>query len=67
MAVRKRKIVRREWTKSDMKELLAMARSKVSARAIGRKLKRTEGAVRQKAFAVGISLNSRKRAAGKRR
>jgi hypothetical protein len=67
MAVRKRKIARREWTKSDMKELMAMARSKTSARVIGRKLKRTEGAIRQKAFAVGISLNSRKRAGGKRR
>jgi hypothetical protein len=38
-----------------------MAKQKTPARRIGSKLKRSEGAVRQKAYAVGLSLNTRKR------
>jgi hypothetical protein len=38
-----------------------MARQKTPARRIGAKLRRSEGAVRQKAYAVGLSLNTRKR------
>ena len=64
MAARKR-ATRREWTKQDVRELKALARQKVPARTISRKLKRTEGAVRQKAFSLGTSLNTRGRARGK--
>jgi hypothetical protein len=56
-----RKLTRREWTKQDLKDLKTLAREKTPARTIGRKLKRSEGAVRQKAYAVGISLSLRKR------
>ncbi len=56
-----RKIARREWTKSDVRELKSLAR-KVPARQIARNLKRSEGAVRQKAFSLGTSLRSRRRA-----
>jgi hypothetical protein len=56
-----RKLTRREWTKQDLKDLKSLAREKTPARMIGRKLKRSEGAVRQKAYAVGISLSLRKR------
>ena len=56
-----RKLTRREWTKQDLKDLKTLAREKTPARMIGRKLKRSEGAVRQKAYAVGISLSLRKR------
>jgi hypothetical protein len=41
-----------------VRELKALARQKTPARLIGRRLKRTEGAVRQKAFAMGISLRA---------
>ncbi len=36
-----------------------MARKKTSASQIAKKLKRTEGATRQKAFSIGLSLDSR--------
>jgi hypothetical protein len=49
----------REWTKSDVRELKALARAKTPAGKIARALKRTEGATRQKAFGLGISLDSR--------
>jgi len=52
---------RREWTKIDLRELKALARLKTPARKIARTLKRTEGATRQKAFSLGVSLNSRRR------
>jgi hypothetical protein len=36
-----------------------MAKKKSKASAIAKKLKRTEGATRQKAFSIGLSLDSR--------
>jgi hypothetical protein len=63
MAAR-RKITRREWTKTDVRELKALAR-KMPAKQIARKLRRSEGAVRQKAFVLGTSLGTRKRRTGK--
>jgi hypothetical protein len=54
-----KKAKRREWTKSDVKELKTMARNKTPAPKIARALKRTVGATRQKALALGVSLNSR--------
>jgi hypothetical protein len=56
-----RRKVRRDWSKGDLRTLKAMARKKTPARRIGSTLKRSEGAVRQKAYAVGLSLNTRKR------
>jgi hypothetical protein len=50
---------RREWTARDIRELKASARTKTPARKIARSMKRTEGATRQKAFSLGISLSSR--------
>ncbi len=58
-----RKIARREWTRSDVRELKSMAK-KVPARQIARKLRRSEGAVRQKAFVLGTSLGTRGIAGG---
>ena len=59
MAATKRRI-RRDWSNADIRQLKSMARSKTPARRIGRSLRRSEGAVRQKAYAVGISLDTRK-------
>jgi hypothetical protein len=50
---------RREWTKTDLRELKTLARAKTPAGKIARSLKRTEGATRQKAFSLGVSLDSR--------
>jgi hypothetical protein len=61
MALRKKRATRRGWSKKDMGDLRSLAKKKTPARMIGRHLKRSEGAVRQKAYAVGISLSLRKR------
>jgi hypothetical protein len=50
---------RREWTTADVRDLKALARKKTPARKIARTLKRSEGATRQKAFSLGVSLDSR--------
>jgi putative SOS response-associated peptidase YedK len=57
MVVKKSK--RREWTAQDVRELKSLARQKTPASRIARKLKRTEGATRQKALTLNVSLNSR--------
>jgi hypothetical protein len=50
---------RRAWTVAEVRELKAMAKKKTPARKIAKELKRTEGATRQKAFSIGLSLDSR--------
>jgi hypothetical protein len=57
MLVKKTK--RREWTADDVRELKQLAKAKTPAARIARKLKRTEGATRQKALTLDVSLNSR--------
>jgi hypothetical protein len=54
-----RRSKRRAWSASDLSTLKTMARNKKQAGSIARKLKRTEGATRQKAFSIGLSLDSR--------
>jgi hypothetical protein len=53
-------IKRREWTAGDVRTLKSLALKKTAARPIARTLKRTEGAIRQKAFQLGVSLDSRR-------
>lgn len=50
---------RREWTAQDVRDLKELAKAKTPAAQIARKLKRTEGATRQKALTLSLSLNSR--------
>jgi hypothetical protein len=50
---------RRAWTSVQVRELKSMARKKTPARKIAKSLKRTEGATRQKAFSLGLSLDTR--------
>jgi hypothetical protein len=52
---------RRAWTPLDVRKLKASAKRKTQVASIARALKRTEGATRQKAFSLGLSLNSRAR------
>ena len=47
---------RRAWTSVQVRELKTMARKKSPAAKIAKKLKRSEGATRQKAFSIGLSL-----------
>jgi hypothetical protein len=48
--------MKRPWTKTELRELKKMAR-KMPAGKIAKMLKRSEGATRQKAFAIGLSLS----------
>ena len=50
---------RRAWTSVQIRELKSLAKKKTPARKIAKSLKRTEGATRQKAFSLGVSLDSR--------
>jgi hypothetical protein len=54
-----RKAARREWTAGDIRDLKSLAKKKTSAGKIAKSLKRTIGATRQKAFSLGVSLDSR--------
>jgi hypothetical protein len=55
----KKRSKRREWTRDDVRELKSLAKAKTPAKKIAKSLKRTEGATRQKAFSLGVSLDSR--------
>ena len=54
-----RKAARREWTAGDIRDLKSLAKRKTPAGKIAKSLKRTIGATRQKAFSLGVSLDSR--------
>jgi hypothetical protein len=54
-----KKTKRRTWTTQHVNTLKSMARKKMPAERIAKALKRTEGATRQKAFSMGLSLDSR--------
>jgi hypothetical protein len=55
----KKAIKRRAWTAEQVKTLKSLARKRTRAERIAKTLKRTEGATRQKAFSLGVSLDSR--------
>jgi hypothetical protein len=54
-----KKALKRAWTPADLKTLKALAKKKTHAGGIAKALKRSEGATRQKAFSLGLSLDSR--------
>jgi len=56
---------RRPWSKDDVKQLKGLARKEPASK-IAKSLKRTEGATRQKATALGVSLNTTRRAPAKK-
>jgi hypothetical protein len=55
-SVRKKLVARREYTKSDIKEIRAHSRARTPIAKIAKTMKRTEGSLRQKAFSLGIGL-----------
>jgi len=57
MAKRPKK--RRAWSAGEVRDLKTLARKKTPAGRIAKKLRRSEGATRQKAFSIGLSLDSR--------
>jgi hypothetical protein len=50
---------RRTWTAKDVRTLKKLANKRTRAATIAKTLKRTEGATRQKAFSLGLSLETR--------
>ena len=60
MAKKSKKIIRRDYTKADVKELRAHSKAKTPVAKIAKAMKRTEGSLRQKAGALGISLGHRR-------
>lgn len=51
------------WSKDDVKTLRALAKAKLSGTQAAKKLKRTRGAVAQKAMKLGVRFRSIKRKA----
>jgi hypothetical protein len=56
----KKTVVRREYTKADVKELRAHSKAKTPVARIAKLTRRTEGSLRQKALKLGIKLGHRR-------
>jgi hypothetical protein len=56
----KKTVVRREYTKADVKELRAHSKSKTPVAKIAKLTKRSVGSLRQKALKLGIRLGHRR-------
>jgi hypothetical protein len=54
-----KKARRRAWTPEDIRTLRIHAKKKTPTAKIAKTLKRTQGATRQKAFTMGLSLDLR--------
>ncbi|WP_426424164.1 hypothetical protein [Bradyrhizobium genosp. A] len=60
MTKKAKKIVRREYTSADVKELRAHSKARTPVVKIAKLTKRSEGSLRQKAQKLGISLGHRR-------
>ena len=60
MAKKAKKIVRREYTQADVKELRTHSKARTPVAKIAKLTKRTEGSLRQKAQKLGIKLGHRR-------
>lgn len=54
----KKKRVIRAWSEEDVKNLRAYAKAKLSGPQVAKKLRRTRGAVAQKAMQLGVRFRS---------
>ncbi|QIO32367.1 hypothetical protein [Bradyrhizobium sp. 1(2017)] len=52
----KKKLVRREWTLAELRTLKKHSKDRTPVAKISKEMKRTEGALRQKALNLGIGL-----------
>ncbi|APG13786.1 hypothetical protein BKD09_36080 [Bradyrhizobium japonicum] len=60
MAKKSKKIVRREYTAADVKELRAHSKARTPVAKIAKAMKRTEASLRQKAMALSMPLGHRR-------
>jgi hypothetical protein len=58
--VGKKRVVRRTWTRAEVKELRQHSKNETPVKTISRALKRTPSALRQKAGSLGIRLGHRR-------
>jgi len=58
MAKRVKRRTIRAWSKEDIRNLRSFAKARMSAPQIAKKLRRTAGAVGQKAFTLGVRFQS---------
>ena len=57
---KKKILARNPWTKEDLRELKAHSKARTPVVEVAKAMKRTEGAVRQKATSIGIGLGHRR-------
>ena len=57
---KKKTLARNPWTKEDVRELKVHSKAKTPVAKVAKAMKRTEGAVRQKAQTIGIGLGHRR-------
>jgi hypothetical protein len=55
-----KRIIRREWTTQDERDLKKHSRTKSPVMKISKEMKRTIGAIRQKAFHLGLPIGHRR-------
>jgi hypothetical protein len=64
---KKKRAVRRPWTKQHEQELRNHSKNKSPLKTVVRTMKRTAGALRQKAFSMGLSLGHRRSSKSKKK
>jgi len=57
---RKKTAYRSPWTEEDVRELKAHSKARTPVSKVAKALKRTEGAIRQKALAIGLGIGHRR-------
>jgi hypothetical protein len=57
MAKKKQRAIR-AWSRADVKNLRALAKARLSGSQVAKKLRRTRGAVAQKAMKLGVRFRS---------
>jgi hypothetical protein len=60
MAKKTMRARRREWTKHDVREIKGHSRARTPVAKMSKLMKRTVGALRQKAFDLGLPLGHRR-------
>ncbi len=60
MAKKTKRAPRREWTKTDVREFKVHSRERTPVIKMSKQMKRTVGALRQKAFQLSLSIGHRR-------
>ena len=60
MPKKKAAVHRTAWTKDELREIKAHSKARTPVAEVARAMKRTEGALRQKARTIGIGLGHRR-------